>query len=102
MRPDWVNRRNFFAPVPEDDEVVAEAGAAAAALGVVFDVGDDLANLAGLGGVAGGVAAVFGAGSGLALGLASAAFALSSLNVGFFVVAGGICLQDFDSTLRYA
>ena len=86
-------------PVPEDDEVVVEI--APAALGVLLAVGDDLANLAGLGGVAGGVAAVFGVGSGLAFGLAAAvaaaaAFALSSVSVGFFAVAGGFCFQDVE------
>ena len=81
----------LLAPVPEEDEavdVVATMGA------VLRTVGDGLANLAGFGGVAGGVEVVFGLRDVvLAFGFV-VTFAFSPL--GFFAVAGeGFCFVIF-------
>ena len=73
------NFKSSQVPVPDEEEAVDVA-----AIGVVFKtVGDGLANLAGLGGVAGGVEDVFGVSDDLAFGFASD---VDFSSVGFFAV----------------
>ena len=89
-----------YTPVPDEDEAV---DVVAVAMGAVLKaVGDGFANLAGFGGVAGGVEDVFGFSDDFAFGFASVVvvpFAFSS--VGFFALAGSFCFVRYSELLFY-
>ena len=88
-----------YIPVPEEDEAV---DVVAAAMGAVLRaVGDGLANLAGFGGVAGGVEDVFGFSDDFAFGFASVVVNFAFSSVGFFALAGAFCFVRNTELLFY-